>query len=129
MNLSSYVEKRNLNAIQKESQVSQDDLPKDADFYSYVLYVNNQENRDQLSSMALDILSKKLNMKKMTMIVFVQTLTTKPDYVDTVPMLVTKEKKAYKGEKLLEFLTVTKDLPFSNNYRNHQKRKVNAWTL
>lgn len=122
MNLSSYVEKRNMDAVQKEP--SQMEVPKDSDFKSYVLYVNNPENRDPLSNMCLELLTKKPNIKKITLFVNVQDLSNKPAFLETVPsLLVMDSKKAYKGEKCVEFLESLKDLPSSARDR----KRTNPW--
>jgi len=123
MNLSSYVEQRNMQAVQTEN-TSQIDIPKDSDFKTYVLYVNDQENRDPLSKMSLEILMKKPNLKKTLLQVNVQTLTSKPAFLETVPLLLNMEtKKAYKGEKCIEFLESVKELPSNNRNR----KRTNPW--
>jgi len=121
--LSDYVDQRNSQAIQRET--SSIDSPKDSDFKDYVLYVNDSTNRDPLSNMSIDILNKKPNLKKKTLMLHIQCLSTKPSFLDnTVPVLLDMQsKKAYKGEKCIEFLNSIKDHPSNNRDR----KRTNPW--
>lgn len=91
----------------------------DADFKSFILYVENDENGRRLPSsfQAIEALSKVTSVKKDTLIQETNLLSNRPFWLDETPCLVIKnERRAIKGqEAVCQYLTQLKDSGLNQN--------------
>jgi len=101
--VSQYAHSRSQAAVQSKPVPT--DSMTDADFKSYVLYVNSASKRSAACTRALEALSANPNMKIDTLIQDVDALHSKPSWLEAVPCLVVKsEKKAYKDEAAIAWI-------------------------
>jgi len=100
----------------------------DSDFKKYILYVSlNVENRDAMTTKVLECLALNPKFKLHTHIQNVDHLSSRPNWLQTLPTLAVKdEKKAYVGEDCIKKIMQTPDVDqrrskSKNGYSNTSK--------
>lgn len=129
-----YAHERSLTAVQSKPS---NEPPTDADFKSFILYVNSHSQRSSVCTKALEALSSNPEMKKCTLIQDVDALSSRPVWLETVPCLVLKsERRALKDEACIQFIHeyVCKGaVPYSSGKQKktvgHSNKKESMWTF
>ena len=128
--IASYAQERSQSALQMTKPSENSEPATDADFKSYVLYVDSAQNRSALCIKCLDALSSNPAMKKDTLIQVVESLAQKPAWLLKTPCLVIKnERRALKEDDCVSYIleNKTKDREtYSRHKKNYQKA---VWTL
>lgn len=112
-----------------QSKPHQSDPATDADFKSFVLYVNASEKRSSNCIQALEALAGNPSMKLDTLIQDVDALPSRPSWLDSVPCIVVKsERRAIKDEACIKFIVERKHKGMGVSYSKQKgHRSKVAW--
>lgn len=128
--VANYVQERSQSALQMTKPAENTEPATDADFKSYVLYVDGPSNRSALCIKCLDALSSNPAMKKDTLIQVVESLAQKPTWLQKTPCLVIKdERRALKEDACVAYILENKTKERETYSRQKKSYKKAQWTL
>ncbi len=128
--VANYAQQRSQSALQVTKPAENSEPATDADFKSYVLYVDAVQNRSTLCMKCLDALSSNPAMKKDTLIQVVESLAQKPEWLQKTPCLVIKnERRALKEEDCVAYILENKTKERETYSRMKKSHKKAVWTL